>query len=141
MNNFWSSQDSIKTKKYKVRIEKTLRNIYGQQRMITLPINRQEKKMKHLIKVEQKSQNTFHRRGTWITFEYTKRCTDSLATPEVYGCLNNSSFHSTVSARIWSSENIHLLLMKWILLQTLWKRVCQCIVKLNRYSSASWYIY
>lgn len=58
-------------------------NIYNQQRIIILPIITKRKGNSQL-KFNKKHQQIFHRRGTWITFEYMRRCSNSKATPEAH---------------------------------------------------------
>lgn len=63
--------------------------------------------------------------------EYTERYSSSLATPEA--CyFNNTSSYRTLLAEVSGSKNIHPLLRSWKLLQTFWKTVCQCLVKLGK---------
>lgn len=68
-----------------------------------------------------------------MTFEYTSRHSNLLATPEVYIDVS-ITYHFTTPCvdNQQHNGNIHPLLMRWELLQTPWKITCQCVVKSNR---------
>lgn len=83
MTNFWSSKDTIKTTKHKLRTEKILTMYITNKGLLSYQsINK--KKGRNQLKVNKTHKQTFQRRDTSITFEYMKRRSNSLANPEIH---------------------------------------------------------
>lgn len=95
MNTFWSSEDTVRPKKCELRSEKILTTYITNEGFLSCQSSIR-KKGNNQLKLNKKHQQTFHRRGTWMTFEYMKRCSNSLATPEVHTDVSITLYFATL---------------------------------------------
>lgn len=89
MNTFWSSEDTVRPKKCELRSEKILTTYITNEGFLSCQSSIR-KKGNNQLKLNKKHQQTFHRRGTWMTFEYMKRCSLISYPRSTHWCLNNT---------------------------------------------------